>query len=216
MELKAQNVIIILLGAPGVGKGTLAQSLQAQGVGRQVSTGDLFRREIAANTKIGKEVKKGIATGKLASDEVTLNLVAREILGDVILDGYPRTLKQAEDLDSLLAKQGKKINLVINLYADEETIVDRITNRVICSKCHAIYNKKYAPPKTDGTCDKCGGTLVHRSDDDEAVIKKRMLDYNEKTKPLLDRYKERGMVVNVDSRRENAVEYVKKLVEQSL
>ncbi len=205
---------MILLGVPGAGKGTLAQALQHQGVAQQISTGDLFRKEIMANTELGKTVKEGIAAGKLASDEITLQLVSKAITGNVILDGYPRTVKQADDLDALLAVQGKKIDLVVNLFADESTIVDRIVNRVICSKCHAIFNKKYAPPKTEGVCDKCSGQLIHRSDDDESVIKQRIMEYDSKTKPLIARYEKQGIVLGVDSRRENAVEYVKNYVAQ--
>ncbi len=202
-------MILVLLGAPGSGKGTLAQALQTQRVARQISTGDLFRREIAAGTPLGKKIKEDLDAGRLMSDEETLALVAKEINDDVILDGYPRNLKQAGDLEDLLSKRNKKIDLVINLFADEPTIIDRIINRVICSKCHAIFNTKYSPPRKTGICDVCGGELVHRKEDDATIIARRIAIYEEKTKPLLKHYKQLCPMLEVDSRRENAIEYVK-------
>src|SRR3989338_6703350 len=200
-------MIIILLGAPGVGKGTLAQALEHEGVAKQVSTCDLFRKEMANGTEIGKRVKDILAGGHLVDDDTVLKLVAKQVDGDVILDGYPRTLKQAEELDVLLEKQGVQVDLVLNLFADEETIIDRITHREICSKCHTIYNTKYAPSRESGICNRCKGQLIHRTEDNPETVKVRLEVYAEKTKPLLEHYSKRCIVLGVDSRRENAVEY---------
>ncbi len=207
-------MIMILFGAPGVGKGTLAQRLQEARVGTQVSTGDLFRKEIAANTEIGQAARKYIDNGQWVPDDVTRNLVEGQILQNesLILDGYPRTVKQISDLDDMLTKQGRKISLVVNVSADEAVVIDRIINRVVCSECHAIYNLKYAPPKIPGKCDKCGESVVHRSDDSEEIVKKRFEEHNKKTKPLLDIYKQRGLVVEVNSEDKDAVEKVKKML----
>ncbi len=202
-------MIIILFGAPGVGKGTLAQRLQEAGIGRQVSTGDLFRREIAIGSEIGIEAKTAVEAGKWASDELALKLVLRELHGNVILDGYPRTVKQVEDLDKLLSEKNQKVDLVINVIADEDVVVDRIVNRNVCSNCHAIYNVKYAPTKIEGKCDKCGGKVEHRSDDNEEVIRSRFEQHNTKTRPLLERYKTLSKVIDIDSSHVNAVEKIK-------
>ena len=153
-------MILILFGPPGVGKGTLAQGLEKSGVARQVSTGDILRRELTAGTELGKRVEK-IKKGNYADDEDMLVLIERELNGNVILDGYPRTLKQVSDLDKMLAKRGKKIDKIINLVADETTVIERIVNRVICSECRQIYNATFAPQKKGIVCDKCGGKLIH-------------------------------------------------------
>ncbi len=208
-------MVVILFGAPGVGKGTLAQKMQLEGIAKQVSTGDLLRNEIAAGTEIGRTVKQIMDAGKLVADEVVLKLVQGEIEKEnVILDGYPRTLKQVSDLDELLKKNGKKIDAVLNVVADEEIVVDRIVNRLICSNCHAIYNKKYSPPKVAHTCDKCGGKIVHRSDDSQEVTMQRIQEYKEKTRPLLEVYGKRGLVIDINSSDEGAVEKIKKILAQ--
>lgn len=209
-------MITILFGAPGVGKGTIAQRLQAEGIGRQISTGDLFRKEMALNSAVGKIARTFIDAGQLVPDDITLKIVENEIANgeNLLLDGYPRTVKQIQDLDALLSKHGKKIDFVVNVVASGQVVIDRLVNRVVCSQCHAIYNTKYSPPKTSGVCDKCGGTVVHRSDDDENIIKMRYQEYLTKTKPLLDTYKTRGLVAEVNSEDKGAVEKIKKLMEQ--
>ncbi|MDP3742055.1 MAG: nucleoside monophosphate kinase, partial [Candidatus Micrarchaeota archaeon] len=195
-----KQLIIILFGAPGVGKGTLAQRLQEAGVAMQISTGDLFRKEISENTAIGQAARKYLDSGQWVPDDVTKSLVESEILKteNMILDGYPRTVKQISDLDEMLVNQGRKISLIVNVTASEEVVIDRIVNRIVCLQCHAIYNKKYSPPQIEGKCDKCGGEVVHRSDDSEEIVKKRFEEHNKKTKPLLDIYKQRGLVVDVN------------------
>lgn len=204
-------MIIIMFGAPGVGKGTLAQRLQADGVGKQISTGDLFRKEIALGTEVGRVARTYIDAGQWVPDDITRSLVENKVLEteNLILDGYPRTVKQISDLDEMLNKQNRKIDLVVNVTANEAVVIDRIVNRVVCSKCHAIYNVKYAPTKTSGKCDKCGGSVVHRSDDSGELVKTRFEQHNAKTKPLLDIYRSRGLVVEVDSEDKNAVEKIK-------
>ncbi len=200
---------IILFGMPGSGKGTLAKQLEKQGVGKHVSTGDVFRREIAKGTKIGKKLKVVVCGGKLVSDEDTLELLAREISENSILDGYPRTLKQVSDLDELLKQRGESIKLVIYVYTDPEEIVQRIVNRLVCLQCGAIYNAKYRPPKTRDKCDECGGKLIHRKDDNEEVIRVRIKEYEEKTKTVIEHYSKKGILINIDSSDEKAVEKIK-------
>ena len=210
-------MIIILFGAPGVGKGTIAQQLQAQGLGKQVSTGDLFRKEISLNSEVSKVARKYIDVGQLVPDDITLKIVENEIAngGNLLLDGYPRTVKQVKDLDTLLASQGKKIDVVVNVVASGQVVIDRLVNRVVCVKCHAIYNKKYSPPKTSDVCDKCGEPVIHRSDDDENTIKTRYQEYLTKTKPLLDTYKTRGLVVEVNSEDAGVIDKIKHLLQKS-
>ncbi|MBI4406396.1 nucleoside monophosphate kinase [Candidatus Micrarchaeota archaeon] len=203
------KMIIILFGAPGSGKGTLAKRLEKQGLGKHVSTGDLFRREIANGTQIGKKLRTIINAGKLVNDEDTLELLRRELSAGSMLDGYPRTLKQVSDLDELLKQRGESIKLVINVYADAKLIVDRIVNRLVCTKCRAIYNAKYAPPKTSGKCDNCGGELIHREDDNEETIRTRIAEYENKTKPIMEHYRKKGLVMEIDSSDENAVAAIK-------
>ncbi len=192
-------MVIILFGAPGTGKGTLAQRLQAQGMGKQISTGDLFRKEMDEGSELGKKVKQIIDSGKLVNDKDTIELLSKHLEKNTILDGYPRTVKQVSDLDCLLGEKNLQLNLVVNLLADESVLIDRIVNRRICSKCRAIYNVKFAPTKKEGICNKCGGVVIQREDDKEQLVRTRFQEYNNKTTPILEIYRKRGLVFDVDS-----------------
>ena len=192
---------IIMLGAPGTGKGTIAKILEAQLGLPQVSTGDIFRKLIKEGTELGKLADSYISKGNLVPDDVTIKIVEERLGQDdvntgVILDGFPRTVKQAEELDKILEKQGKKVDLVINLSTPEEEIIERIVNRRVCSnqECKAVYNLKMQPPKVEGKGDKCGSDLISRKDDNEETIKSRLANYFELTSPLVDYYEKQGKI----------------------
>lgn len=195
-------MIIITLGAPGTGKGTVAGLLQEKLGIKQVSTGDIFRKNIKEGTELGKLAEKYIAKGNLVPDEVTVKVVEDrlnepDVQNGIILDGFPRTVKQAEELDKILATKGKKVDRVINLTTPDEEIIERIVNRRICSnqECKAVYNLILNPPKKDGICDKCGSELITRKDDTEETVKARLKTYFEQTSPLVEYYQKQGVLL---------------------
>lgn len=190
---------IIMLGAPGTGKGTVAGILAEKLGIPQVSTGDIFRKHIKEQTELGKLAESYIAKGQLVPDEVTIGLVENRLKDEdvqkgIILDGFPRTVKQAEVLDEMLTKAGKKVDTVINLTTPEEEIIERIVNRRICSNqaCKTVYNLVLNPSKVEGICDKCGAELVQRKDDNIETVKSRLDSYFEQTSPLVDYYEKSG------------------------
>ena len=190
-------MIIIMLGAPGTGKGTIAGILTKELGIPQVSTGDIFRKHIKEQTELGKLAEKYISNGKLVPDDVTIGLVENrlkepDVQNGIILDGFPRTVKQAEELDKMLEKDGKQVDLVINLTTPEDEIIERIVNRRICPNCKAVYNLVLNPPKQEGICDKCGEKLVQRKDDNKETVKQRFNSYIEQTSPLVDYYDKKG------------------------
>lgn len=192
-------MVIIMLGAPGTGKGTIAGILKESLGIPQVSTGDIFRKHIQEKTELGKLAESYISKGKLVPDDVTIGLVENRLEDDdvqagIILDGFPRTVKQAEELDKLLEKKDKKVDLVINLTTPEEEIIERIVNRRICSNpdCKTVYNLVLNPPKQEGICDKCGAKLIQRKDDNEETVKERFNNYIEQTSPLVEYYEKKG------------------------
>ena len=192
-------MVIIMLGAPGTGKGTIAGILTKELEIPQVSTGDIFRKHIGEQTELGKLAEKYISQGKLVPDDVTIGLVENRLEDDdvkegIILDGFPRTVKQAEELDKILENKGKKVDLVINLTTPEEEIIERIVNRRICSnpECKTVYNLILNPPKQEGICDKCGSRLIQRKDDNKETVKQRFNSYIEETSPLVDYYEKKG------------------------
>ena len=194
-------MIIIMLGAPGTGKGTVAGMLADKLDIPQISTGDIFRKNIAEKTELGKLAESYIKNGKLVPDDVTVKLIEDRLSEDdakngVILDGFPRTPAQAEALDELLTNDNKKVDMVINLTTPEEEIVERIVNRRICSnqECKAVYNLVLNPPKEEGVCDKCGAELTARADDNEETIKNRLHTYFEQTSPLVEYYSNKGVL----------------------
>ena len=192
-------MIIIMLGAPGTGKGTVAGILQEKLGIKQVSTGDIFRKNIKEGTELGKLAEKYISKGNLVPDDVTVKVVEDrlnepDVENGIILDGFPRTVKQAEELDKILAKKGKKVDKVINLTTPDEEIIERIVNRRVCSnqECKAVYNLILNPPKKDGICDKCGSELIIRKDDTEETVRARLKNYFEQTSPLVEYYEKQG------------------------
>ena len=193
---------IIMLGAQGTGKGTVAGILSEKLGIPQVSTGDIFRKHIKEETELGIEANKYIKEGKLVPDEITVPMVARRLEEDdakngVILDGFPRTIAQAQKLDEMLLEKGNKIDLVINLTTPREEIIERILTRRVCSnqECKATYNIVMHPPKQEGICDKCGSKLVQREDDtSEDAIRRRLAIYDEQTSPLVEYYHQKGVL----------------------
>ena len=199
---------LIILGAPGSGKGTSAVVLKEKYNLAHISTGDIFRSNIKNGTPLGLEAKSYIDKGQLVPDSITIGMVEGRLAEDdckkgYILDGFPRTIAQAEALDEMLAKKGEKIDAVISIVVDDEIIKDRVTSRRVCEKCGASYNVKYKPAKVDGVCDLCGGNVVQRADDNEETVAARLVTYYENTKPLIDFYNAKGLIIegdnNVDS-----------------
>ena len=195
-------MIIIMLGAQGTGKGTVAGIISNEIGIPQISTGDIFRKNISENTKLGIEADKYISKGNLVPDDITIPMVKdrlnwEDAKNGAILDGFPRTINQAEKLEEILNKIGKKVDLVINLVTPKEEIIERMLTRRVCTnqECKATYNTKLSPPKKEGVCDKCGAPLKQRDDDsDPEAIKRRLEIYEEKTSSLVEYYKEKGVL----------------------
>ena len=192
-------MVVIMLGAPGTGKGTVASILKDELQIPQVSTGDIFRKNIKEGTELGKLAESYISKGNLVPDEVTNGIVESrlddsDVQNGIILDGYPRTVNQAEELDKMLEKRGKKVDLVINLTTPEEEIIERIVNRRVCSNhdCKTIYNLVLHPPVKEGICDKCGHEIIQRKDDTIETVKSRLDNYFKQTSPLVDYYEKTG------------------------
>lgn len=195
---------IILLGAPGSGKGTRAVALcEVLGI-PQIATGDLFRKNLKEMTEIGKTAKSYIDRGELVPDEVTAAMLKdrhseSDAKNGFVLDGFPRSVRQAEILDDMLEKSGDKITSVIYIKVDDEEIVNRLTGRMICSKCQAPYHVRDHKPAVEGKCDKCGGDLIVRDDDNPETIRKRLKVFHETTFPLVKFYSERGLLTEIPS-----------------
>lgn len=194
-------MILIMLGAPGTGKGTVASKLSEKLGIPQVSTGDIFRKAIAEKTPVGVEAEKYISQGMLVPDETTIRIVEErlkenDVQSGLILDGFPRTIEQAEALEEMLKKANKEIRLAINLETPEEEIIDRIVSRRVCSnqECKTVYNTKLNPPKQEGICDKCGCELKQRKDDNEETVKNRLVSYYKQSAPIVDYYKNKGIL----------------------
>ena len=188
---------IIALGSPGVGKGTYAKEITEKYGILHLSTGDMFRENMKNNTELGKQAKEFINQGKLVPDEVTIGMVKERLSREdtkegYYLDGFPRTIPQAEALAEFT-----QIDQVINFKADHEVIIQRLSGRRICKQCGAIFHMTNLPPKQEGICDNCNGELYHRDDDQPESIKKRLQVYEEETKPLINFYKEKGILKEV-------------------
>ncbi len=192
-------MIIIMLGAPGTGKGTVAGILSKELNIPQVSTGDIFRKNMQEKTELGMKVESYISKGELVPDDITVKIVENRLKEDdakngVILDGFPRTVKQAEAIEKILEKEGKKIDLAINLTTPEEEIIERTSNRRVCSnpECKTVYNLVLNPSKVEGICDKCGSKLIARKDDNPETVKNRLNSYFLQSSPLVEYYDEKG------------------------
>lgn len=195
---------IILLGSPGAGKGTVSNRLKAHDSSVHISTGDILRNAVKAGTPLGKKAKEYMDQGALVPDSLIMDMMEERLQEPdckkgFILDGFPRTIPQAEELGKLLAKLNIQLDAVVNLHVDREVVLDRLTTRRTCSNasCQTIYNVKTNPPKVAGTCDKCGSPVVQRSDETEEAILNRLETYNKQTAPLIDYYSKKGMVKTI-------------------
>ncbi len=203
MNNEVPQVNIVLLGAPGSGKGTQAEHLCQQLNLQHVATGDLFRENLKNETDLGKLAKSYMEKGDLVPDDVTVAMVkdrlARpDIANGFILDGFPRNLFQAEALTTMLAKRGRQLTGVLYLKVSDEEIVTRLSGRLICRNCQAPYHLKFHPPKVEGVCDVCGGELYQRSDDNPETVRTRLETYQKQTAPLIDYYQEANLLMGID------------------
>lgn len=194
---------IIMLGAPGAGKGTQAKKISAKYDIPHISTGDIFRANIKNGTELGKKAKSYMDQGLLVPDELTVDLVMDRIQKEdckngYILDGFPRTIPQAEALDQALKALGEKLDYAIEVDVPDENIVKRMAGRRACVHCGATYHIVHAPTKVENICDACGGDLILRDDDKPETVTKRLTVYHDQTKPLIDYYKEEGILATVD------------------
>ena len=194
---------IIMLGAPGVGKGTQAKKLQENFGVPQISTGDMLRAAVQEGTELGKVAKGYMDAGALVPDDVIIGIIRERLQKPdcekgFILDGFPRTIPQAEALDKMLKEMGMGLDAVVEIFVEPEKIVVRLTNRWVCEKCGADYNSLTNPPPPDLICPICGGKIVRREDDNEETIRNRLKVYEEQTAPLKDYYKARGLLKTVD------------------
>jgi len=195
---------MILLGLPGVGKGTQAKKLETSLEIPHIATGDIFRKAIKNKTPLGKKAKSFIDAGELVPDEVTIGIVEERLIqsdckNGFILDGFPRTIAQAEALDEILAEQDRELDLAIYLQAEMDILIKRLAGRRVCVDCGATYHVKNDPPEVEGVCDKCGGEVIQRSDDQEETVKKRIEVNKEKTAKLADYYQDKGILHEVES-----------------
>lgn len=198
---------IIMLGAPGAGKGTQAKMIAEKYGVPHVSTGDIFRANIKNGTELGKEAKQYMDQGLLVPDELTVRILLDRVAQDdckngYVLDGFPRTIPQAEVLDSELSKLGDHIDYAIDVDVPDENIIKRMSGRRACLTCGATYHIEHVPPKTEGICDKCGSELVLRDDDKPETVKNRLNVYHEQTQPLIDYYTTQGVLKTVDGTRD--------------
>jgi adenylate kinase len=197
---------IILLGAPGAGKGTVAKMLTELDGSVQISTGDILRGAVQAGTELGQKANAFMKAGDLVPDELIMGIMGDRLQEPdcdkgFLLDGFPRTIPQAEALKTMLADLGISLDMAVNLEVPKDVILDRLTTRRTCenSACQAIYNVKSNPPKVEGICDKCGSKVIQREDETEEAISHRLETYNEKTAPLIGFYEKEGLLMNVNA-----------------
>lgn len=194
---------LVLLGPPGAGKGTQASAIVSKYSIPHISTGDIFRANIKNGTELGKQVEAYMNKGLLVPDELVVSIVKDRLTKEdckngFLLDGFPRTVNQAESLDKELKDMNLKLDRVINIEVGKEILIERAIGRRICKTCGATYHVKFNPPKAENICDKCGGELYQRDDDKVETVEKRIEVYHEQTKPLIDYYKDKGLLLNLD------------------
>lgn len=210
---------IIMLGAPGAGKGSQASRIAKEYQLPHISTGDIFRANLKEETELGKRAKSFMDKGELVPDDITIAMLLDRIHKEdckngYILDGFPRTIPQAEALKEALAKKDEKIDLALDVEASDELIIKRMAGRRTCPACGAIYHIVTLPPKTEGICDRCGADLIQRKDDNEETVKNRLKIYHEVTEPLISYYKKEGILEEIDGAEEldKVFEKVKRII----
>ena len=196
---------LLLMGPPGAGKGTQAAELVKKFNIPHISTGDMFRAAVKEGTELGKKAKAVMDAGGLVPDEITIGIVKERLAKDdckkgFILDGFPRTVEQADALAKILDDLGMKLTRVLNIHVPSSDLIERAVGRRICKSCGATYHIKFNPTKKDGVCDNCGGDLYQRKDDNEETMKNRLSNYEASTKPLIDYYKKVGVYTEIDGR----------------
>lgn len=210
---------LIFLGAPGAGKGTQARDLAGALAVPHIATGDMLREAVTAGSALGREAKRSMDAGALVPDSVVIGLIRERLarpdakLG-FILDGFPRTIGQAESLDRLLSERGETVDRVVLLQVGEGELVRRLTGRRWCPQCGASYHLTSAPPRRAGRCDRCGGALIQRDDDQEATVRSRLEVYGRQTAPLLGYYRHRGLLQEIEG--EGPLERVRRLVQAAV
>lgn len=212
---------IIMLGAPGAGKGSQASRIAKEYQLPHISTGDIFRANLKEETELGKRAKSFMDKGELVPDDITIAMLLDRIHKEdckngYILDGFPRTIPQAEALKEALAKKDEKIDLALDVEASDELIIKRMDGRRTCPACGAIYHIVTLPPKTEGICDRCGADLIQRKDDNEETVKNRLKIYHEVTEPLISYYKKEGILEEIDGAEEldKVFEKVKRIIHE--
>lgn len=190
---------LVFMGPPGVGKGTYASALSRRCGIPHISTGDMIREEIRRGTELGRRLREYVERGLLVPDELVTEMLRRRLQQEdcqrgFILDGYPRTLRQAEELDRMT-----RVDLALYFTAPDEVIIDRVSGRRVCRSCGAIYHVRYMPPRVPGVCDRCGGPLYQREDDRPEVVKRRLEVFREQFAPVLDYYRGKGILVEIDA-----------------
>ena len=212
---------IIMLGAPGAGKGSQASRIAKEYQLPHISTGDIFRANLKEETELGKRAKSFMDKGELVPDDITIAMLLERIHKEdckngYILDGFPRTIPQAEALKEALAKKNEKIDLALDVEASDELIIKRMAGRRTCPACGAIYHIVTLPPKTEGICDRCGADLIQRKDDNEETVKNRLKIYHEVTEPLISYYKKEGILEEIDGAEEldKVFEKVKRIIHE--
>ncbi|MEQ2528978.1 adenylate kinase [Robertmurraya yapensis] len=198
---------LVLMGLPGAGKGTQAEKIVENYGIPHISTGDMFRAAMKEGTELGLKAKSFMDQGALVPDEVTIGIVRERLSKDdcqtgFLLDGFPRTVPQAEALENILTELGKKIDYVLNIDVDQDILMDRLTGRRICKDCGATYHLVFNPPAQEGVCNRCGGELYQRADDNEETVKNRLHVNIEQAKPLLDFYETKGYLRNIDGQQD--------------
>lgn len=198
---------LLLMGPPGAGKGTQAEMLTEKLQVPHISTGDMFRKAIKEGTELGKKAKEFMDQGKLVPDEVTVGIVKERLVeldckNGFLLDGFPRTVAQAEALDDILDELNMELDAAVNIEVPREKLLERLTGRRICRNCGATYHVIFNPPQVEGKCDVCGGELYQRSDDTEETVANRLDVYAEQTAPLIEYYKEKGLLKNINGDQE--------------